>query len=269
MQVKELTPRYAKLAAAIEAKLSPRPVRLPTTTGELGYEIAAADLIEHASLLRDDAALKFEMLIDVCGVDYSAYGYDEWQTESASDTGFSRGRLREPALAAAASDTPPTYYEPKARFAAVYHLLSITHNHRLRLKVFCPKDDRPVLDSETGVWQSADWFEREAFDLFGILFRGHPVPESKAGEDAAEHRESPHHQHLGAHAPEVGRHVQSQGSHYAPGHESDRAANEVHAEIANAQARHEALGNARQQWLAAGPCGWHAQPLDDPQGRQG
>jgi NADH-quinone oxidoreductase subunit C len=174
MQVKELTPRYAKLAAAIEAKLSPRPVRLPTTTGELGYEIAAADLIEHAWVLRDDAALKFEMLIDVCGVDYSAYGYDEWQTESASDTGFSRGRLREPALAAAASDTPPTYYEPKARFAAVYHLLSITHNHRLRLKVFCPKDDRPVLDSVTGVWQSADWFEREAFDLFGILFRGHP-----------------------------------------------------------------------------------------------
>jgi NADH-quinone oxidoreductase subunit C len=174
MQVKELTPRYAKLAAAIEAKLSPRPVRLPTTTGELGYEIAAADLIEHACVLRDDAALKFEMLIDVCGVDYSAYGYDEWQTESASDTGFSRGRLREPALAAAASDTPPTYYEPKARFAAVYHLLSITHNHRLRLKVFCPKDDRPVLDSVTGVWQSADWFEREAFDLFGILFRGHP-----------------------------------------------------------------------------------------------
>jgi NADH-quinone oxidoreductase subunit C len=174
MQSQELTPKYAKLAAAIEAKLSPIPKRLPTSTGELGYEIAAADLIEHASLLRDDRELKFEMLMDLCALDYAAYGRDEWQTESASGTGFSRGRFRDPALAAEAADTPPPGYRPKARFAVVYHLLSITHNHRLRLRVFCPNDERPVLDSVTRVWASADWYEREAFDLYGVLFRGHP-----------------------------------------------------------------------------------------------
>ena len=174
MQSNELTPRYAKLAAAIESKLSPLPTRLPTWAGELGYEIAAADLIEHATVLRDDPELKFEMLMDLCAVDYSTYGRDEWQTERASGTGFSRGRLRDPELAAEAADTPPAVYEPKTRFAVVYHLLSITHNHRLRLRVFCPNDERPVLDSVTRVWASADWYEREAFDLYGVLFRGHP-----------------------------------------------------------------------------------------------
>jgi len=174
MQSNELTPRYAKLAAAIEGKLSPLPERLPTRTGELGYEIAAADLIEHATLLRDDPELKFEMLMDLCAVDYWAYGRDEWQTERASGTGFSRGRLRDPALAPEAADTPPPAYRPKARFAVVYHLLSITHNHRLRLRVFCPNDERPVLDSVMRVWAAADWYEREAFDLYGVLFRGHP-----------------------------------------------------------------------------------------------
>jgi NADH-quinone oxidoreductase subunit C len=171
MQLKDLTPRYASLAGAIEAKLGARVERLPTTTGELGYRVNPEDLLTVARTLRDAPELKFEVLIDVCGVDYQAYGRDEWQTSSATETGFSRGRLRGPAPVA---DVEQATYRPAGRFAAVYHLLSITHNHRLRLKTFAASDERPIVDSVYDVWNSADWFEREAFDLYGILFRGHP-----------------------------------------------------------------------------------------------
>jgi NADH-quinone oxidoreductase subunit C len=174
MQVKELTPKYAALAASVESALGARAVRLVTTTAEVGYQVSPADLVECCVLLRDTPELKFEMLIDVCGVDYSTYGLDEWQTYGASDSGFSRGTYREGSAAAFEGDMEATAYAPPARFAVVYHLLSITHNHRLRLKVFCADDRRPIVDSVTSIWSSADWFEREAFDLFGILFRGHP-----------------------------------------------------------------------------------------------
>ena len=189
MQSKELTPKYAALAAAIEANASLRLERLPTSTGELGYRVDAARLVDVCRTLRDAPELKFEMLIDVCGVDYKAYGQDEWQTDTATATGFSRGRVRDPKAGPHELDSDndeagregpdeeqfaAVGYKPAGRFAAVYHLLSITHNHRLRLKAFCPNDERPVVDSVYGVWNSADWFEREAFDLFGILFRGHP-----------------------------------------------------------------------------------------------
>ncbi len=173
MQPKDLTPRYAALAAAIEAKLGGRVERLPSSTGELGYRVGPDDLVAVCRALRDDPELNFEMLMDVCGVDYRDYGKDEWQTHSATGTGFSRGTLRETDIQPVA-DVEPVAYRPAARFAVVYHLLSITHNHRLRLKTFCASDERPLVDSVCDVWGSADWFEREAFDLFGILFRGHP-----------------------------------------------------------------------------------------------
>jgi NADH-quinone oxidoreductase subunit C len=172
MRRKDPSPRYAALAAAIEAKLGERIERLPSSTGELGYRVGPDDLLEVCRTLRDTSELKFEMLIDVCGVDYQAYGRDEWQTSSATGTGFSRGALR--GYLPPADDVETVDYRPASRFAVVYHLLSITHNHRLRLKVFCSNDDRPLVDSVYDVWNSADWFEREAFDLYGILFRGHP-----------------------------------------------------------------------------------------------
>ena len=171
MRLKDLTPRYAALAGAIEAKLGERLERLPTTTGELGYRVSPDDLLDVCRTLRDAPELKFEMLMDVCGVDYQAYGQDEWQTSSATGTGFSRGTLRE---APPVDDVEHATYRPAGRFAVAYHLLSITHNHRLRLKTFCANDERPIVDSVNDVWSSADWFEREAFDLYGILFRGHP-----------------------------------------------------------------------------------------------
>jgi NADH-quinone oxidoreductase subunit C len=172
MQQKELTAKYAALAAAVEAKLGSRVERLPTSTGELGYQVAPGDLLQVCTVLRDAPELKLEMLMDVCGVDYYSYGRDEWQTNSASGTGFSRGTLR--GVAAPAEDVDEISYQPPARFSVAYHLLSISHNHRLRLKTFCASDERPIVDSVHGIWNSADWFEREAFDLYGILFRGHP-----------------------------------------------------------------------------------------------
>jgi len=173
MMTKELTKRYSLLAQAIEDRLGEKITRLASSCGELGYQLDAAALVECCRVLRDDEALHFEMLMDVCGVDYLAYGRDEWQTESATGTGFSRGVLREADQPIESADGDMTEYEPPGRFAVVYHLLSITHNHRLRLKVY-PQGDPPVLDSVTGIWNSADWYEREAFDLYGILFRGHP-----------------------------------------------------------------------------------------------
>jgi NADH-quinone oxidoreductase subunit C len=172
MQGKDLSARYAALAGVIEASLGDKLERLPTTTSELGFAVAPANLLEVCRTLRDHPSLKLEMLMDVCGVDYQAYGKDEWQTSSATGTGFSRGTLHgEPPPAA---DAEQAVYQPPARFAVVYHLLSITLNFRLRLKAFCESDERPIVDSVCDVWSSADWFEREAFDLYGILFRGHP-----------------------------------------------------------------------------------------------
>ena len=184
MQNKELTPKYAALAAAIEARFGAKLARLPTSTRELGFSVDAADLVEVCRELRDAPEIKLEMLMDVAGVDYADYGRDEWRTDSATATGFSRGRVRAPGADSddkgAGTEGPDEEereavdYQPPRRFAAVYHLLSIAHNHRVRLKAFCPNDERPMLDSVMPIWSSADWYEREAFDLYGILFKGHP-----------------------------------------------------------------------------------------------
>jgi NADH:ubiquinone oxidoreductase subunit C len=123
MQAKDLTAKYAALAVAIEAKLGAQVERLPTSTGELGYRVAAEDLLAVGRALRDTPELKFEMLMDVCGVDYQDYGRDEWQTNSATGTGFSRGTLGA-GVEAPADDVAPVTYRPGGRFAVVYHLIT-------------------------------------------------------------------------------------------------------------------------------------------------
>jgi NADH-quinone oxidoreductase subunit C len=153
-----------ELATQIERALGGRAHRYESPAQEFAIEVAAADLLEVARTLRDDPALRFEMLMDLAGVDYLDYGRAEWRTVNATVTGFSRGVNRA---------APHTQAGDK-RFAVVSQLLSITHNWRLRLRVWCNDIEDPVIDSLTGIWASADWFEREAFDLFGILFRGHP-----------------------------------------------------------------------------------------------
>ena len=144
--------------------------------GEVTVEVAGDDLIEVATALRDEKKFGFEILIDVCGVDYSNYGRDEWETEETSGSGFSRGvdAATPGRMTAVIEDLVVEKPREARRFAAVYHLLSVSNNRRLRLRVFAPDDDLPVVPSVYGVWSSANWFEREAFDLYGILFSGHP-----------------------------------------------------------------------------------------------
>jgi NADH-quinone oxidoreductase subunit C len=144
--------------------------------GEVTLELAGEQLLEVAQALRDEPAFSFEMLIDLCGVDYLNYGRDEWATEETSSSGFSRGveAVTAGRLGVITDDLVREQPRSARRFAAVYHLLSIRNNRRLRLKVFAPDDDLPVVPSVIDVWNSADWYEREAFDLYGILFEGHP-----------------------------------------------------------------------------------------------
>lgn len=141
---------------------------MDSSCGELTYELDRDDLSEIATALKEEADFAFDMLMDVCGVDYLTYGTDEWNTEGATDTGFSRGVEQKPVILDEAEA-----FDPR-RFAVVYHLLSIKNNSRLRLRVFAGADNPPILDSVVPIWSSANWFEREAFDLFGILFDGHP-----------------------------------------------------------------------------------------------
>jgi NADH-quinone oxidoreductase subunit C len=129
------------LKSVVEQVLGDRLVQSTLALDELTIVCKAENIVEVATLLRDHAELSFEQLIDLCGVDYSTYKDQPW-------------------------DGP--------RFAVVYHLLSLKHNWRIRLKTFAPEDDFPVVNSVVGVWNSANWFEREAFDLFGIVFDGHP-----------------------------------------------------------------------------------------------
>jgi NADH-quinone oxidoreductase subunit C len=164
-----MTSSLEQLAEALAARFPELGAPSPSSSGELTLEVPAASLVETCRALRDEPPFAFEQLIDVAGVDYLAWGRGEWTTESATSSGFSRGRTAA-AGSAPAEGTPGT----GERFAVVYHLLSVTRNHRLRLRAWCEPGEPPVVDSVTGVWSAANWFEREAFDLFGILFRGHP-----------------------------------------------------------------------------------------------
>ena len=128
------------LRATITETLGAKAKSVTLALGEVTVVVSAADYIEAATLLRDAPGCRFEQLIDLCGMDYSDYREGEWQGE---------------------------------RFCVVSHLLSVSLNQRVRLKVFVPNEDLPVVDSLTGIWSAATWFEREAFDLYGIVFEGH------------------------------------------------------------------------------------------------
>jgi NADH-quinone oxidoreductase subunit C len=163
-----MSERREALATAIGERFGSAVTRVPSTCGEVTFEVEKDRLIEVATALRDEQAFGFDMLMDVCGVDYLDYGHAEWKTRDATDSGFSRGVEREPVIIDDAGSFDPE------RFAVVYHLLSVANNQRLRLRAYCGPDNPPRMPSVTDIWASADWFEREAFDLFGILFDGHP-----------------------------------------------------------------------------------------------
>ena len=139
-----MSQKLATLQAALESVLGDKIKRLVLDRGELTITVSAADYEGVARTLRDDASLKFEQLIDLCGMDYSTY-----------------------------KDGAENIYSEGPRFCVVSHLLSVSMNWRVRLKVFATDDDFPVVASVNPIWNSANWFEREAFDLFGIVFDGH------------------------------------------------------------------------------------------------
>lgn len=150
----QVTERFADLIHDVKVAL-----------GELTIQVSPANLHQFCLILRDDPDFRFDCLLDVCGVDYLHYGVDDWQTDSATETGFSRGVSLSPEVV-----TPKKAY----RFGVVYHLLSLKLNHRVRVRVVIPDEHDAIVDSVVDIWPSANWFERETFDLFGILFRNHP-----------------------------------------------------------------------------------------------
>ncbi len=168
----DLTKKNLVLAEAIEARLGDKLSREELTAGDLAYVVAPADLLEVCQILRDEEPFQFEMLMDVCGVDYLDYGHAEWDTQNATSAGFSRGAYRDDSVSR--QRLADTRLQPPGRFAVAYQLLSVVRNQRVRLKTFCVNDEQPMLDSVIELWASADWYEREAFDLYGIVFVGHP-----------------------------------------------------------------------------------------------
>ena len=133
-----------------------------TDRDQITLVVSPSHLLSTCEALRDEDDFSFSQLVDLCGVDYSTYGQVDWATEETTATGFSRGRNK-----------TSVSINNEQRFAVVYHLLSIKHNHRLRLRCYLPEEN-PTLASVTEVWSSANWYEREAYDMFGILFEGHP-----------------------------------------------------------------------------------------------
>lgn len=154
------------LLQTIKNQLSHVPLEETVAFGELTLEVPQANLLEVCQTLRDHPELSFDCLMDLCGVDYLKYGVSEWETDHATASGFERAVDR--------SGRERILKWDKPRFAVVYHLLSIEHNHRVRLRVFVEEESSLLIDTVINIWPVANWFEREAFDLYGILFKGHP-----------------------------------------------------------------------------------------------
>jgi len=176
-----MTTRLENLTATLRSTLGDRLVSLSTALGEVTVAVRSEHLLAAAEVLRDAPALRFEQLVDLCGVDYAGYGkVAQGPALSEDDSGvpypetLPAGNQTQPENGHAPQPTSPLEREPGARFAVVYHLLSVRHNQRVRMRVFCADREFPVVDSVIGIWPAANWFEREAFDLFGIMFAGHP-----------------------------------------------------------------------------------------------
>jgi NADH-quinone oxidoreductase subunit C len=141
--------------------------------GLVTIQVPVDEWLEVAQTLRDDARFAFSQLTDLCGVDYLGYGQVEWETDDATHDGFSRG-VEELGPGRFNWQNRPESDDIEQRFSVVVHLLSLTHNKRLRMKTFASDEGFPVVPSLVEIWNSANWYEREAFDLFGIIFEGHP-----------------------------------------------------------------------------------------------
>jgi NADH-quinone oxidoreductase subunit C len=172
---------YAQFADRLRVRFASATITVAEPRGEVGIEFTTADFHAGCTAIRDEFG--FESLIDLCGIDYLSYGSDEWDTDVSSQ-GFSRGvegravgRFKYGETTSQKADAfkdQAIESVPQRRYAAVVQLLSVQHNRRLRVKCYAPNDYLPVIASVTDIWPVANWFEREAFDLFGIIFEGHP-----------------------------------------------------------------------------------------------
>lgn len=170
----------ASFAQRLRDRFPAAVVTVAEPRGETTLEAAGQDWLATCQALRDEFG--FEQLTAVSGIDYLGYGSDEWDTEGVSSGGFSRGVEGKGTGRFAWGEQPSQQGDdrvvpievPKRRFAAVLHLISYANNQRLRVRCFAPDDALPVVPSVTGLWPGANWFEREAFDLYGIVFEGHP-----------------------------------------------------------------------------------------------
>ena len=149
------------LLESLKVKLSEFSIKFDTNFGEVTVQVQREDWLLVAKCLRDDEDLAFDTLIDVCAVDYLHYGLSEWASSAVATNGYSRAR----------TELPTNVQEP--RFASVYHLLSVEKNHRLRV-VIALNSDQLFVDSVCSIWPGANWFEREAYDLYGVVYEGHP-----------------------------------------------------------------------------------------------
>lgn len=161
------------LSERLNARFGDKALAVLDAHGETTLEVAAADWRDVAIALRDEADFRFESLLDLCGMDYLGYGDDEWDTTDVSSEGFSRG-VEGQGPGRFTWESRPQGRGPDKRFAAVAHLTSLQHNRRLRLRCFALDHSLPVVPSLVDVYPVANWFEREAFDLYGIVFEGHP-----------------------------------------------------------------------------------------------
>lgn len=161
------------LSDRLKARFGERALSVVDAFGETTMEIDASQWRDIARQLRDEPEFAFESLIDVCGVDYLSYGDDEWETTDVSSEGFSRG-VEGQGPGRFTWESRPMGRGPDRRFAVVAHLVSVSNNRRLRLRCFAADSSLPVVQSLVDVFPVANWFEREAFDLFGIVFEGHP-----------------------------------------------------------------------------------------------
>jgi NADH-quinone oxidoreductase subunit C len=148
-------------------------LNITVANGQTTAVVAAANLLAVAKALRDEPGFRFSEAVDLCGVDYLSYGQTEWDTTDVTSTGFSRGVEGEAIGRFTWADRPRNVSIPN-RFASVFHLLSIELNQRLRVRVFCEDDALPVVPSLVHTWPGLNWFERESFDLYGIIYDGHP-----------------------------------------------------------------------------------------------
>jgi NADH-quinone oxidoreductase subunit C len=167
-----MTTREQKLLQSLQAAF-PDNSSIELSIDLVAMDVEPGQLLEVARTLRDEQAFSFKQLSDLCGVDYATYGCDEWATDTENTASYSRA-VNAASTGSLTFDTGlelPVLDRP--RFVVIYHLLSLDHNVRLRLRCAAPDGEMPVVPSITTVWNNADWYEREAFDLFGILFDGH------------------------------------------------------------------------------------------------